>query len=83
MRGDEEIDAQAGREDRGETEGLRQDPDDGNGSVVEIDGAAENERVAAELLPPEGVSEKCDRCGALFMVCGKERAAEERAAASR
>ncbi len=49
----------AGREDGAEVEGGGQDADDGDGGVVERDGAADEVGVGGEAANPESVAQEC------------------------
>ena len=69
--GDEEIDAKAGRKDGGEIEGLRENANDSDGLIVEIHGAAEDERITGELALPERIGEKRDGCSAFLCSSGR------------
>jgi len=74
--GDKEIDAKTGRKDRSEIEGLRENADDGDGLIIEIDGLAEDIFIARELLLPELIGKHGNERSAFLVLFGKKRAAE-------
>lgn len=74
--GDEKIGVEAGRKDGGKIEGWRENTDDGDDLVIEVDGSAGDVGVACELLLPIRVGEKSDGSGAFLMLSGEKGAAE-------